>query len=320
MPFSEINEGQRRQAQRPHWARRWLREIFVQDLGLKVLALLISFALWYGVTGQRAPTTIRVPRVPLNFRLPNNMEISNEPRTDVEVTLTGSKRALDAINVRDLMVNVDVAELTPGEHQVQLTPDHIAMGLPEGVRFGDIQPNSLVVTLEPRVERDLEVEIRRSGNVREGYELRGITAVPEKVKVRGPASHVNALEKAPTEIIRLDNRSESFTNAQAAIQIDDKRVDLIDPVVSVHVDIEERPTTRTFTNVPVQEMPGSQVSPGTASVTLSGPPSLLNTMSQSDFQIAVEPDSGGAVTPRLIVPADSQGRIKLVSFKFSGIR
>ena len=320
MPFPELNDGQRRPAQKAHWAQRWLREIFVQDLGLKVLALLISLALWYGVTGQRAPTTIRVPRVPLNFRLQNNTEISNEPRTDVEVTLTGSKRALDAINVRDLVVNVDVADLSPGEHQLQLTPERVAMGLPDGVRFGDIQPNTLVLKLEPRVERELEVEVRRSGDVPQGFELLGITAVPDKVKVRGPASHVSALEKAPTEIIRLDNRKESFTNSQTAIQIDDKRVDLIDSVVSVHVEIEERPTTKTFSNVTVQEMPGSQVSPGTASVTLSGPPSLLNTLGPEDFQIAVEPDSGGAVTPRLIVPADTQGRIKLVSFKLSGFR
>jgi len=318
MPFPEINEGQRRSAQKTHWTQRWLREIFIEDLGLKILALIISLALWYGVTGQRAPTTIRVPRVPINFRLPNNMEISNEPRTEVEVTLTGSKRALDGINVRDLLVNVDVSDLKPGEHQLQLTPERVAMGLPDGVRYGDIQPNNLVLRLEPRVERELEVEVRRTGDVPEGYELRRITSVPDKIKVRGPASHVNALDKAPTEIIRLDNRKESFTISQAAIQIDDKKVDLIDHVVSVQVEIEERPTTKTFTNVPVQEMAGSQVSPGVATVTLSGPPTLLNKLGAADFQIALEPGTDGVITPRLVIPTDTQGRIKLLSFKLSG--
>src|SRR5919199_6148398 len=145
MSFPNLDDITKRQPRRPHWAKRWLREIFVEDLGLKILALVIAVALWYGVTGQRTPTTIRVPRVPLNFRLPNDTEISNDPRADVEVALTGSKRALDTINVRELTVNVDVSDLKPGDQNLQLTGDRIAMGLPDGVRFGDIQPNTVLL-------------------------------------------------------------------------------------------------------------------------------------------------------------------------------
>ena len=167
MSFPELHESSRQTAQRAHWAKRWLREIFVEDLGLKILALLISLALWWGVTGQRTPTTIRVPHVPLNFRLPNNTEISNDPRSEVEVALTGNKSALDAINVRDLIVNVDVSDLKPGSdpYNVQLTPERVTMGLPDGVRFSDIQPNNVLLRLEPRVERELEIDVRHSGNI-----------------------------------------------------------------------------------------------------------------------------------------------------------
>jgi YbbR domain-containing protein len=315
MPFPELNDSPRRPAHRPHWAQRWLREIFVEDLGLKLLALVISLALWYGVTGQRAPTTIRVPRVPLNFRLPGDTEISNEPRTEVEVTMTGSKHSLDTINVRDLIVNVDVSDLKPGEYQLPLTPERVTMGLPDGVHYGDIQPNNVLLRLETRVERELEVEVRHAGNIPEGYELRSILAVPEKVKVRGPASHVNVLQKAPTEIISLEGRKESFTLPQAAIVIDDKKVDLIDGVVLVHVEIGERAVTKTFTNVSVQVMPGSQVSSGIASVTLYGPPSLLNKLNAADIQIALESGTDGSIKPRLILPTDMEGRIELRSYK-----
>ena len=64
MSFREIDEGLRRQARKPQWAERWLRAVFIEDWGTKLLALVIALALWYGVTGQRKPTTIRVPRVP----------------------------------------------------------------------------------------------------------------------------------------------------------------------------------------------------------------------------------------------------------------
>lgn len=318
MPFPDLNDGLKRPVPRRHWTQRWLREIFIEDLGLKLLALVISLALWYGVTGQRAPTTIRVPRVPLNFRLPSDTEISNEPRTDVEVTLTGNKRALDTINVRDLIVNVDASDLQPGEHQLQLTPERVTMGLPDGVRYGEIQPNNVMLRLEPRVDREVGVEVRHSGNVAEGYELRGIWAVPDKVKVRGPASHVDVLQKVSTEVIPLEGRKESFTLPQAAIEIDDKKVDLIEGAVSVHVEIEERPVIKTFTGVSVEEASGAQANPTTATVTLSGPPSLLDKLAATDFRVALEPAADGTIKPSLILPAEMEGRVELRSYKLSG--
>ena len=317
MPFPELNEGPKKPVRSSHWARRWLREIFVEDLGLKLLALAISLALWYGVTGQRTPTTIRVPHVPLNFRLPNNTEISNDPRSEVEVALTGNKSALDAINVRDLIVNVDVSDLKPGSdpYNVQLTPERVTMGLPDGVRFSDIQPNNVLLRLEPRTERELEVDVRHSGNIPAGYEVRSIVATPEKVKVRGPASRINLLQKAPTEMISLEGRKESFTLPQVTIEIGDKKVDLIDTFVSVRVEIEEQSIVKTFTNVSVQASPGTQASQRTVTVTLSGPPSLLNKLSATDIQIALEASADGSIKPRLIVPANMEGRIELRSYK-----
>ncbi|HEX8847413.1 MAG TPA: CdaR family protein [Pyrinomonadaceae bacterium] len=316
MSFPDLDEVTKRPQRKPHWTKRWLREIFVEDLGLKILALVIAIALWYGVTGQRTPTTIRVPRVPLNFRLPNNMEISNDPRMDVEVTLTGNKRDLDTINVRDLTVNVDVSDLKPRNepYNVQLTPERISMGLPDGVRYGDIQPNNVTLKLEPRIERELEVEVQRSGNVPAGYDIR-ITPVPGRVKVRGPESHVKDLQKAQTENISLDGRTESFTLPQVAIIVTDKKVDLIDSVVSVRVEIEERRVEKTYPNVVVQLMPGMPVGPVAASVKVYGPPSLLDKLRPGDLQLALEQDENGELKPRLIVPAEMEGRIEIRSYK-----
>lgn len=313
MSFRGIDEEVRQPVRHPHWAERWLRVIFIEDWGTKLLALLISLALWYGVTGQRKPTTIRVPRVPLNFRLPGNMEISNEPRTDVEITLTGSKHALDTINVRDLVANVDVSDLTPGEQNVQLTLERVTMGLPDGVRYGDIQPNNVQLRLEPRVERELEVEVRRTGDVAEGYELRGVKAVPEKVIVRGPASHLNALQKAPTAIISLDGRRESFTLPQIAIEIPDKKVDLIEGAVNVNVEIGEQRIEKNFSGVAVSASDGVQVQPATASITVYGERSAINQLRAENMRLVLDVAEDGSFKPRLELPAELQGRVELRS-------
>jgi YbbR domain-containing protein len=311
MSFREIDEGLRRQVRSPHWAERWLRAIFIEDWGTKLLALLISLALWYGVTGQRKPTTIRVPRVPLNFRLPSDTEISNEPRTEVEITLTGNKRALDTLNVRDLVANVDVSDFKPGEHNVLLTPERVTMGLPDGVRYGDIQPNNVQLRLEPRVDRELPVEVRHSGNLPEGYDLRSVTASPEKVKVRGPASHLDALQKAPTEIISLDGRTATFTWPQAAIEIPDKKVDLIEGAVSITFEIGEERIEKSFSNVQVSAGDGTQVRPETTSVTLYGERSVVNRLRAENLKLVLDVAQDGTLTPRLEVPDDAKGRVEL---------
>ena len=309
MSFREIDEGVKRRARNPHWAERWLRVVFIEDWGTKLLALVIALALWYGVTGQRKPTTIRVPRVPLNFRLPGDTEISNEPRTEVELTLTGNKRALDTINARDLVANVDVSDLRPGEHSVMLTTERVTMGLPDGVRYGDIQPNNVLLRLEPRLDRELEVEVRHSGSVPEGYELRGITVTPAKVRVRGPASHLNALQKAPTEIISLDGRKESFTLPQTAIEIPDKKVDLIEGVVSVTFEIGEERVEKSFSGVQVTTSDGTQVRPETVSVTLYGERSAINQLRAENIKLVLDVAGDGSFKPRLELLDDLKGRV-----------
>lgn len=313
MSFREGDDGSRRQARSPHWAERWLRVVFIEDWGLKLLALVIALALWYGVTGQRTPTTIRVPRVPLNFRLPGNMEISNEPRTEVEITLTGNKRALDTINVRDLTVNVDVSDLKPGEHSVPLSQERVTMGLPDGVRYGDIQPNSVQLRLEPRVERELEVEVRYSGSLPEGYDLRGVTVTPERVKVRGPASHVNALQKAQTGMVSLDGHKESFTLPQMDIEIPDRKVDLIDGSVSIQFEIGEQRIEKSFSGVRVSVSDGTQVRPETTSVTVSGERSAINQLSADNLRLILDVAEDGSFKPRLELPAGLEGRVELRS-------
>src|SRR2546423_9605640 len=247
MPFREIDEEAGRFAHWPREVGAWLRRIVFEDWNLKLLALAITLGLWFGVTGQRAPATIRLRGVQLNFQLPANMEISNDPRDEVEVTLTGSKRDLDSLNVRDLVANVDVSGMRPGERVVQLIPGRVVtMELPEGVRIDDIEPNTVPLRLEPRVEREIEVEARLAGSPPDGYELRAVNITPHKVLVRGPASHVNDLQKALTETIPLEGHKENFPVPQTAIDIPDPKVDVINTVVDVYLEIGEQRIEKSF--------------------------------------------------------------------------
>ena len=315
MSFREPDGRSPRFARSPRGPQRWLREFFLEDWNLKLLALAITLGLWYGVTGQRTPITVRLRGVLLTFRLPEDMQISNDPRSEVEVTLTGNRKALNQVNARDLVAYVDVTDRKPGERVVKLTAGRVKLDLPEGVRLESIEPNVVPLRLELRVERQIEVEARLEGNPPDGYQLLTVNTIPAKVRVRGPASHIDALEKVPTESISLDGRRESFTLQQVAIDIPDPKVDAVDSAVSVYVRVGERRTEKTITGVAVHASSGGQARPKTASVLLDGPRSMINSLRPEEVRIVLDRTADGTPAPHLVLPPGMEGLVELRSTK-----
>jgi hypothetical protein len=86
------------------------------------------------------------------------------------------------------------------------------------------------------IERELIVEPRLEGKPAPTYEVKEVLVTPGKVHVTGPASHVNALEKASTEAISIEGRRESFDVPHATIYVSDPKVEGL-ARVNVHVTI-----------------------------------------------------------------------------------
>jgi YbbR domain-containing protein len=310
MSFREVK---RRGSEARHVARGWLREFFLEDWTLKLLAMIITLGLWYGVTGQRAPATVRLRGVTLEFYLPENVEISNDPVEEVDVTLEGSQGKLAEINARNLVARADVTQLKPGDRAPQLTRQNVIMDLPAGVRIVDVAPRSVTLRLEPVVVREVEVEARFEGGLPEGYTRSGVQINPARVRVRGPESHIAAIEKAYTETISLEGQKESLTLPQLAIDIPDRKAIPLDPTVSVRVEIVEETVERRFANVAVRSAAGGQVQPASVAVMLRGPRSVVENLRAESVRLVAELREDGTVAPRLSLPPEAQARVQLVS-------
>jgi YbbR domain-containing protein len=293
--------------------RRWLRALFLEDWTLKALALLITLGLWYAVTTQRAPATKRLHDVPLEFLLPDNVDIGNDPLDKVDVMLEGSQDKLAVLTSRDLVAQVDVTSLQPGDRNPRLTEKNVLMELPEGVRILEITPRSLTLHLETVVEREVPVEARFEGEPPPGFARGAAQVTPERIRVRGPQSHVAAVERAFTETISLAGRREPLALPQVAVDIPDHKVVPLDATVSVRVEIGEEQKEQRFTNVAVRPESGSAVSPDTASVTLRGPRSVVEALRPEDVRLVVAPGEDGKPAARLALPPSAQGRVELVN-------
>ena len=242
MPFQDIDDEAEvtPMPRAPSAFERGLHKVFLEDWGLKLLALVITLALWLTVSSQNKPVTLRVPGVQLNFLRPEGLEISNELPSTIEVVLTGSHSKLDRIGPHDLVATVDISDQKPGERIVRLSRDRVQMELPEGVTLQGFHPATLPIRLEPRVETQLDVEVKFEGTLPEGFELGSFAANPAKVRLRGPADRINALHKASTETVWLDGKKESFNLSNVAINIPDPKIDVLNPTVDIHVEIVEK--------------------------------------------------------------------------------
>jgi YbbR-like protein len=295
--------------------RRWLYDLLFADWGLKLLALAITLGLWFAVTGQRVPTTAPLHDVRLFFVLPTGMEISNEPRDKVDLTLRGSKRVLDAIKSGDVSLSYDASSYRQGERVVRLSPNNITLQLPEGINpegvvIERIEPGSIPLRLERRIERELEVEPKIEGRLPEGFQLIGAQSLPPRVRVRGPESHVNALERAPTETIIVEGRTESFTAPQIAIDIQDRKIVALEAVVDVLVKISETQATKRLEGVAARTTDGAN---SRLTIEVRGARSVIETLRASDLSVVFDASPDGTPRPRLVLPSNLEGRIELIS-------
>jgi YbbR domain-containing protein len=289
-----------------------VRALLFEDWTLKAMALVITLGLWFAVTTQRAPATTRLRNVPLEFVLAENVEIGNDPPKTVEVALQGSQSKLVEMNVANLVARADVTALRAGDRVARLY-DLVRMDLPEDVRIVEVMPRSVTLHLEVVVEREVPVEARFEGQLSDGLLRKGVTVTPERVRVRGPESHVNAVEKAFTETISLSEMREGQPPQQVAVDIPDHKVTPLDATVSVAVKVEQEQSERRFTNVPVRSPSGAPLVPPAATVTLRGPRSVVEALRPEDVRLVVEPTENGPSAPRLSLPPDVQGRVELVS-------
>lgn len=312
MPFQDIDDVSTPEPlpTPPSRVEKLLRRVFLEDWSLKLLSLAIAIVLWLLVTGQNQPVTAHV-NVQLNFIRPPALEISNDPPRSVDVMLTGSRNKLDDLTSLDLVATVDISDQRSGERVLRLA-DKAQIALPQGIKVDGFQPSAIPIRLEEIVDRQLVVEPKLEGKPADGFEVYSAYANKASVAVRGPASRVNSLQKAATETVWLAGHNETFTAQNVAIDVSDPKVDLLEPVVNVTVEIGERRVEKSFAGVPVTTAQGAKVQPATTSVTLLGVASLIDSLKPDEVKIILDGD-GQNFQPRVELPQALKGKVILKS-------
>lgn len=290
--------------------RHILRKIFLEDWGLKLVALAITLALWLGVTGLSTPTKTRI-NVPLNLNVASDAQITNVPQQQVEIEISGDKRKVDQIARGELAAFVDLTEQPPGNWVVSLSPERVFVPLPQGVKLVDVVPGRIGVNIEAVEEKEFDVQPETTGDVAAGFEVYSSAAIPSRIRVRGPASVVRALEYVQTDRIDISDKKADFTARQVAVSSPNAQAAILNTVVDVIFRIGERRIERTFT-APISGEPGK-----TATFTVFGPKTSLQKTEADEFKVEMYIDGMGELKPQVTLPTDLENLTEVKKVKMN---
>lgn len=267
------------------WDR--IKTMLTENLNLKLLSFafaLVLYSLVHG--GQDARGSISVD---LEVNLPpesgDKVFIGSIPR-DVRIFVRGSTQTID--NLRGGAVHM-ILDLTDSPEHVIFNPKMVR--LPDGVRVEveQFEPPSIDLRWEPRVTRDVPVQVSVVGSPADGYIVKGpLIAEPKTVKVRGPQSDVMVLQHVRAEAFDVRTiTAEGLYPRPLAIERPNPRLK-IDPLnIIVTAEIAREVAERVFQKLPVAVV---------------GPAKGKTLPAEVDVRLVCPPDIVRSLRPEQIVP------------------
>jgi YbbR domain-containing protein len=271
--------------------KQFLRQMFIENLGLKVVALALAFALLWYVQGERRRDAVTGAIVKLTLIPPHGKVLTIDPMVDkLTVTLRGPRSAVQEVmgeGLEPIEINLEGHPQGP----LRFTSDLIRV--PRALSVESIQPPQIDVTWEDRLMRSLRIVARFSGKPASGYRMSRVDVVPKEAEVSGPKSAVESLPEVETREIRLEGREHSF-EAVVPLHVGRKFVNVRPETARVWVELTAETINRRFSGIPVRLLhtPDDldvEVKPEVVyGVTLEGPAPILARLEPRELSAAID--------------------------------
>lgn len=202
------------------------------NIPLKIMSLLVGIMVWVIVVNVDNPIsqkniTIQGENVEvLNTAYvdsANKMCLQDDDPSPVRVTITGDRKTLSRIAASDITVTADLQQAVSLDTDPVMVP--ITASCP-GISAGNIEvtPQYLSVHLEEKATQEFLVNVNYGDSKPgKGYEVGTQIASPEKVKITGPKSLVNKIDKV-NATVSVEGKTEDFTE-DVSLTITDKNQD-----------------------------------------------------------------------------------------------
>jgi hypothetical protein len=185
-----------------------MRKSFLENLGLKLAAVLLSVALWFFAT-SRGQSEISID-VPLVFRnIPSGLEMIDNNIKTISLNIKGQERPIKNIKLSDIGVYIDLSKAKKGKSIYYVTRDNIK--LPHGITVLNINPSSVKVIIEDTITKTVKVRPVIIGEPEKGYYVKSVEVAPQIVVIEGIRSQVRKFNTIKTESLDITGSNETST-------------------------------------------------------------------------------------------------------------
>lgn len=210
----------------------FFRRHVINNLGLKILSLLIAVLLWMAIAVEPKPEVAIT--VPIEFHnSPDNLEISSESIPQVQVLVKGPSGIVHSLGTAEVHAMIDLASATPGEHTYDLSPARVRV--PRDVEVLQAIPSQFRISFDYRATKKVEVRPRVIGATAPGFRMQDVTVDPPTVTLVGPQKRVEAIESVITDPVDASGVMGRAT-FNTHVYVSDPLVRLLNPSV-VHVTV-----------------------------------------------------------------------------------
>jgi YbbR domain-containing protein len=287
----------------------FLRNLFVNNIGLKGVSLLLAFLLWVQIGGQQVVQ--RTVSAPVQFiNIPADLEIAGDYAHQVQLVVSSDRRSIGA-EERQMAVVLNLHGARPGDIVIPLSETDV-LNQPPGLEVRQITPARINLRLERTARRIVSVRPVVEGEPAEGYEVTDIRVVPSEVVITGPQSNIEAVSTATTETVNVEGHNSTVRQA-AYVDLENPRLRIENsPSVLVLVSINEKRREVRLRGVSLTVSPeGSPFRPTTRTVSITGsvPVSFRAALEPGMFRAVVnagqlDPQARTAEVVPEIVPAE----------------
>jgi hypothetical protein len=265
---------------------------FVENLGLKLLAMALAIGLWLSVAGE---TVIeRGFEVPVGFQnVPADLQVAGDPPDTVHVRVRGPISIVNRLVLGDVVAVLDLEGERPGERRLfDMFADRVRT--PFGVEVIQVVPATITAALERAgAPRTVPVVPDIEGQPAEGFAVGRISTVPESVEIVGPTSLLDSVVEAITEPVLIEGSSERVQSL-VTIGVSDRVLRLQTPSsAEVTVEIVPAPVERNIQELAISSRslePGLEVSfdPISVTVGIRGSEVLLQAMEEGEVEAFID--------------------------------
>jgi len=190
--------------------KRFFKNLFLKNWGIKLFSLLLALVLWLTLIPPEKISSEKSLTVPLELHnIPPEMELVEKPSATIDVKIRASKSLINEITSANVhaVLNLEKASLDQEDYPLNKS----MISIPSGAEVRDIHPSQVSLKLERTREILLDVEANIIGELKEGLKIVNVGVFPPQVIIKGPESKVKddyIVRTSPIDISTLTESTE----------------------------------------------------------------------------------------------------------------